>query len=110
MVAHLNLASYVAIFKYQVVYSGAIGNHRPVSIAAIGANAANSHFVSRTTPVHRTRDLHMQRMAGLTGRNAATLVHGKGLLWAVLARKRELLSVFSALPLMAALSPKRTGF
>ena len=45
MVAHLILASYVAISEYQVAYSGAIGNHRPVSIAAIGAAAANSRFV-----------------------------------------------------------------
>jgi hypothetical protein len=50
MVAHLILASYVAISTYQVVYSGAIGNHRPVSIAAIGAAAAKERFVRIAAP------------------------------------------------------------
>lgn len=45
MVAHLIFASYVAISKYQVVYSGAIGNRRTVSLAAIGAAAAKAHCV-----------------------------------------------------------------
>lgn len=60
MVAHLNLASYVAISTYQVVYSGAIGNHRPVSIAAIGAAAAKAHFVPHLTSSYTT-----QRTAGV---------------------------------------------
>lgn len=42
MVAHLILASYVAILAYHVVYSGTIGNRRTISTADIGATRSES--------------------------------------------------------------------
>lgn len=45
MVAHLILASYVAILAYHVVYSGTIGNRRTISTADIGAAAAKERSV-----------------------------------------------------------------
>ena len=45
MVAHLILASYVAILTYHVVYSGTIGNRRTISTADIGAAAAKERSV-----------------------------------------------------------------
>lgn len=47
MVAHLILASYVAILRYHSVNSGAIGNRRRVSIAVIDAAAAKERSVRR---------------------------------------------------------------
>lgn len=49
MVAHLILASYVAILVYHVVYSGTIGNRRTISTADIGAAAAKERSVRTAT-------------------------------------------------------------
>lgn len=48
MVAHLILASYVAILTYHVVYSGTIGNRRTISTADIGAAAAKERSVPQS--------------------------------------------------------------
>jgi len=50
MVAHLIPASYVACLGYHLVYSGAIGNRRRVSKAAIGAAAAKWRSVPQCRP------------------------------------------------------------
>jgi HEAT repeat protein len=95
------VATHVLYAKVALVKRIQTATYDQLHKSIIGNTATNDPFV-RSAVIRSFKMLREGRTAGLVKLHCSVEYGDQGRPWAVLARKRELLSVHSALPLMAA--------